>query len=190
MQLCRFEIHNFKGIQNAAFDWENIIILIGENNAGKSTVLQALQCFLGGSIVKDEQLFSNKLTDLDHAIELVGHFCELSEPEKQAPAVRGRMLGDRWILKKKFWFETDELGESSWKELYYSRSRPEVLAGWPESEGAWSNFPGEYQALIAQIVPCKLDNTQAHLRKGSSRCKRGIDIQGSYCLRENRQPHS
>jgi len=151
MQLCRFEIHNFKGIQNAAFDWENIIILIGENNAGKSTVLQALQCFLGGSIVKDEQLFSNKLTDLDHAIELVGHFCELSEPEKQAPAVRGRMLGDRWILKKKFWFETDELGESSWKELYYSRSRPEVLAGWPESEGAWSNFPGEYQAHIAQI---------------------------------------
>ena len=43
MRLCRFEIRNFKGIQEASFEWDDIVVLIGENNAGKSTVLQALR---------------------------------------------------------------------------------------------------------------------------------------------------
>lgn len=151
MRLCRFEIYNFKGIQNGSFNWENIIVLIGENNAGKSTVLQALQCFLGGIQVKDDHLFCNKLTDVDNAIELIGHFCDLSESEQLAPAVRGRMLGNKWTLKKKFWCETGGDGESSWKEQYFSLSTRETFSGWPESEVAWSNFSAEYQTLISQI---------------------------------------
>ena len=57
MRLRKFDIRNFKGIQSASFQWEDIIILIGENNVGKSSVLEALQCFLGGAIVKDDDLF-------------------------------------------------------------------------------------------------------------------------------------
>lgn len=151
MRLCRFEIHNFKGIQEAAFDWDNIIALIGENNAGKSTVLQALQCFLSGSQVKDVELFCNKLSDLDHAMELTGYFCELAPAELSSPAVRGRMLDDKWILKKKFWCEPEEGGAASWKEQYYSRSKRELFANWPESDAAWSSFPAEYQTLISQM---------------------------------------
>jgi energy-coupling factor transporter ATP-binding protein EcfA2 len=151
MRLCQFEIHNFKGIQHASFEWENIIVLIGENNAGKSTVLQALECFLSGTQVKDDQLFCDNLNDSDHAIELTGHFCELSAPEQTSPAVRGRMLDDRWVLKKKFWCETEEGSAASWKEQYYSLSRREVLIGWPESDSAWPNFPPEYQTLISEM---------------------------------------
>src|ERR1700692_1866959 len=105
MRLCKFEIHNFKGIQSTSFDWEDIIILIGENNAGKSSVLQALQCFLNGSQVKDLALFNQNVSSEENALELIGHFCNLSDLDQQASAVRGRMLGDKWILKKKFWSE-------------------------------------------------------------------------------------
>ena len=152
MRICKFEIQNFKSIQNASFEWEDIVVLIGENNAGKSTVLQALQCFLGGSQLKDPEFFCDKLTDLDHAVELTAHFCELSEIEQQAGAVRGRMSGDTWVLKKKFWCEKENGEEATWKELYYSYSAEETFVNWPENEGAWANFPEEYQALISQLT--------------------------------------
>jgi putative ATP-dependent endonuclease of OLD family len=135
MRLCKFEVCNFKGIQRASFEWESIVVLIGENNAGKSSVLQALQCFLGGSQIKDENFFCNKLIDPNHAIELVGHFSELSETEQNSP----------------FWCETDGTGASSWKEQYFSLSRREVITGWPENDSTWANFPGEYHGLINQI---------------------------------------
>jgi energy-coupling factor transporter ATP-binding protein EcfA2 len=153
MRLCKFEIANFKGIQNASFEWDDVIVLIGENNAGKSTILQALQWFLGGSQVKDANLFFNHLADAEHAIELVGHFDQLSDPERQAQAARGRLHGDKWIIKKRFWLEGQENGnnEGSWKEQYYSYSSEEGLSGWPENDNSWKNFPPDYQALIEKL---------------------------------------
>jgi putative ATP-dependent endonuclease of the OLD family len=144
MRLSRFEIRNFKGLQNAGFDWNDIVVLIGENNAGKSTVLQALQWFLSGGQVKDELLFCDKLTTRENAIELIGRFSELTDIERQAVAVRGRMDGDQWVLKKTFWCEVEEAGEVSWKEMYYSYSGTEVIANWPENDAAWGNFPDDY----------------------------------------------
>ena len=42
MKLERIDISNFKGIKNATFEPKNFACLVGENNAGKSTVLQAI----------------------------------------------------------------------------------------------------------------------------------------------------
>jgi len=153
MRLCKFEIRNFKGIQDASFEWDDIVVLIGENNAGKSTVLQALQWFLGGSQIKDEALFFDNVTDPEHSIELIGYFDQLTEEEKQAQAVRGRMNGEKWIIKKRFWSEPGgpEGTEPSWKELYYSFSSEETFVDWPDPDNSWSSFPQQYQDLIAQI---------------------------------------
>lgn len=153
MRLHKFEIRNFKGIQESPFEWDDIVVLIGENNAGKSTVLQALQWFLSGSQVKDEALFFDNLTDADHAIELIGYFDQLTDEEKQAQAVRGRMNGEKWIIKKRFWSELEsaEGTERSWKELYYSFSSEETFVNWPDPDNSWSNFPQEYQDLTRQI---------------------------------------
>ena len=125
MRLCKFEIKNFKGIEYATFDWDDLIVLIGENNVGKSCVLQALEWFLGGSQIRDSALFRNNESDEDHAIELTGHFDGLSDQEQQAHAVRGRMIEDQWIIRKTFWFDKDGAESARggpWKELYYSFS--------------------------------------------------------------------
>ena len=74
MKLRKLEIHRFKGIESGSFEWDDIVVLIGENNVGKSTVLQALEQFLSGTQVRDEALFYDSLTDEEHAIELIGHF--------------------------------------------------------------------------------------------------------------------
>ncbi len=157
MRICRFEIKRFKGIQTAAFDWDDITMLIGENNSGKSTVLQALQCFLGGAQLKDEAFFCENYSDFERAIELVAHFSDLSEVETQAGAVRGRMIGDRWILKKKFWCERQGDEELVWREAYYSYSQEEAFLNWPVNDATWANFPPEYQTLIDQMEGRELD---------------------------------
>jgi hypothetical protein len=152
MKLVRFEIKNYKGIEHANLLWDDILVLIGDNNCGKSSVLQALALFLSGSAVRDELLFRNKCTDEPNAIELVGEFTGLSDKEKENKAVQGRMDGDKWILKKKFWCEAEgEGGDEKWKEMYYSFSPTESLAGWPQSTTSWNAFNDTYGPLLEKI---------------------------------------
>ena len=37
MRLRRFEIHNFKAIKYTSIEWDDLLVLIGENNCGKSS---------------------------------------------------------------------------------------------------------------------------------------------------------
>lgn len=150
MRLVKFEIKNFKGISQGQFAWDDIIALIGENNAGKSSVLQALKCFLGGSQLKDEEVFRDHKTDGDNALELIGHFDELNEAERESPAVRGRMHDTSWIIKKRFWAD-GELGNKEWNEKYYSYSSQEQFRDWPTQDASWNAFPADYRPLIEQI---------------------------------------
>lgn len=152
MRLCRFEIRNFKCIEYVNLNWEDLLVLIGENNAGKSSVLSAIALFLSGAAAKDASLFRKHQVDAQNAIELIGHFDSISAEEAEQVAVRGRMDGDKWVLKKRYWYEPGEDGESGgWKEQLYSFSSTESFAGWPDPDSSWASFPDDYQALIAAL---------------------------------------
>lgn len=152
MKLVRFEVRNYKGIEHAKLIWDDILVLIGDNNCGKSSVLQAMALFLSGSAVKDELLFRNKSIDEPNAIEIIGEFTGLNAKEKENKAVQGRMDGDKWILKKKFWCEGDgDDGGEKWKEMYYSFSPTESFKDWPDSTTSWNKFPAAYAQLIDQL---------------------------------------
>lgn len=47
MQVDRIEIHNFRGIKEATLDLVQHAVLLGDNNTGKTTVLEALDLALG-----------------------------------------------------------------------------------------------------------------------------------------------
>lgn len=149
MRLRRFEICNYKCIEHVTLEWEDLLILIGENNAGKSSVLSAIAVFLSGSSIKDSSFFRRHQTDDAHGIELIGHFDNLTDEEQVQVAVRGRMDGDRWVLKKRYWFEPGENGEAGgWKEQLYSFSGLEQFVGWPDQDTTWAAFPADYQPII------------------------------------------
>lgn len=156
MRLHRFEIRNFKSIAQACLEWDDLLVLIGENNCGKSTVLAALSCFLSGSSIRDSSLFRRHLTDAQNAIELVGHFDELTQEEQEQVAVRGRMANGQWVLKKKYWFEAggdgDDAERGGWKEQLFSFSSQQAFTGWPDPDTTWAAFPADYQPLIQQLA--------------------------------------
>lgn len=152
MQLCRFEIRNYKCIEYISLEWDDLLVFIGENNSGKSSVLSAIAAFLSGSSIRDFSLFHRHRTDVENAVELIGHFSNLTDEEKNQVAVRGRMDGDSWILKKRYWFEPGEDGESGgWKEQLYSFSGVEQFTGWPDPDTTWAAFPADYQPIIDSL---------------------------------------
>ena len=147
MRLRRFEIHNFKCIEYVSLEWEDLLVLIGENNAGKSSLLSAIAIFLSGGSIRDSTLFRRHQTDEGNAIELIGHFDSLTDEEKVQVAVRGRMDGDQWVLKKRYWFEPSEDGETGgWKEQLFSFSGLEQFAGWPDSDTTCEVAPEKWSS--------------------------------------------
>ena len=150
MKLARFEIQNFKNLESVGFNWDDMAVLIGANNTGKSSVLQSLAVFLSGKQIKDKSLFRNEICNQANAINLTAHFADLNQHETEAIAVRGRMYQGQWILRKMFWLEADEDGDK-WRECYYSYHEQEDFEEWPDNQRSWGNWPETYTPLIDEV---------------------------------------
>jgi putative ATP-dependent endonuclease of OLD family len=107
MRLRRMTISNFRSIKKI----ENLRIeamqgFVGENNAGKSNILRALNCFLSsGSGGMDASEFN----DPKCPVILEAEFDHLSDGERRR--LRSYLLGDRIIVQKHLTLETDEKSE-------------------------------------------------------------------------------
>ncbi len=90
MFLERIDISRFRGIQQLSIRLDQTTVLIGENNTGKSTILDAVQLGLGSAATNERVRF----TEYDHylptsdshasdsdPIEIVLHFSEQSNEE-------------------------------------------------------------------------------------------------------------
>ena len=45
MKISQVQIHNFRGILDESFELQDYTLLVGPNNAGKSTVMDAIRAF-------------------------------------------------------------------------------------------------------------------------------------------------
>lgn len=59
MHLKQIQIKNFRGIKELTLPLDSLCILIGENNSGKSSILDALQICLSKSLSNKRQLFDD-----------------------------------------------------------------------------------------------------------------------------------
>lgn len=83
MRLTHLNIKNFRACKDIELDLGNMHALVGANNAGKSTILQALEFLFNPSTkTLSQESFWNKETTLEIRVE--GVFSELSEKEKEA----------------------------------------------------------------------------------------------------------
>lgn len=90
MFLEKINITNFRGIRNLSVKLDETTVLIGENNTGKSTILDALQFCLSRSLTRKDSIFSeydyhllnkdSQPTESD-AIEITLYFAEQTENE-------------------------------------------------------------------------------------------------------------
>lgn len=71
--LRKIRIHGFRGLDNLEIDFEPTTVLVGTNNAGKTTLLKALQLALSNSlsISDDDFFFSDEITREKIVIDLL-----------------------------------------------------------------------------------------------------------------------
>ena len=90
MFLQQVEIANFRGIKNLRIVFDDVTVLIGENNTGKTTILDALQLCLSRSLTRKGGIFTEydyHLPDKDsqpsdaEPIEISFRFAETKEGE-------------------------------------------------------------------------------------------------------------
>ena len=61
--LKQIRVHGFRGLDNIEIDFEPTTVLVGTNNAGKTTLLKALQLAVSNSfqITDDDFFFSEAI---------------------------------------------------------------------------------------------------------------------------------
>jgi hypothetical protein len=57
MKLSHLQVSNYRGLREVSIPLSNFVCITGENNSGKSSVLQSLSLFLSGSALKPSDYF-------------------------------------------------------------------------------------------------------------------------------------
>jgi len=118
MHISRVKIKNYRGVKSDGFDASPFTCIIGENNAGKSTILLATSLFFSGTSLGKFDFFNE-----DEPIEIELTFNGINEKDinRLSPDHRDRIKeileGDSLVLTR--YYETD--GRS---ELLCSRPTP------------------------------------------------------------------
>ncbi|RPF49391.1 putative ATP-dependent endonuclease of OLD family [Thermodesulfitimonas autotrophica] len=104
MRLCNLRIKNYRSIVDSGdIRIEPFQIFVGENNAGKSNILKAIDVFLapGAGGVQESNFF-----DKSQPIVITCMFTGLTPEERRA--LRPYLLGDKLILEKHLVAQTEE----------------------------------------------------------------------------------
>lgn len=145
MKLIELHIKNFGCIdsEGVKIKIDDIVVLIGPNNVGKTTVLKAYELFR--SLGKPQSIDNFYQNNENNPIEIAGIFNEISEEDKT-------QIGEKWIylnedndevIKYKYvWSKSDEKGQK------YS---------WNNSEEKWmAGGMGGWDSKIASCIPLPL----------------------------------
>lgn len=97
MKLERLIIRNFRGIGFAEIDFEDFTTLVGPNNIGKSTILNAIHLVLDNKKPKLEDWPGQKPSDQLMEIQCI--FGNLEEWEKRKPAISQLLDGDKLKIR-------------------------------------------------------------------------------------------
>lgn len=104
MRLIRLSISNYRSIKKIEnLRLEPLQAFVGENNAGKSNILRALECFLSSGAGGTEP---SEFNDPEQPVIIEAEFVGLSDRERRR--LRPYLIGDRIILQKRLTREKDE----------------------------------------------------------------------------------
>ena len=99
MKLKRIEINKFRSIEQVNVDIDNLTMFIGENNAGKSNILRAVELFYQDSVKDiDEESFYFK--NRNEPISIILTFDRLTEHDRKQKYLKHWIYRDSIKVKK------------------------------------------------------------------------------------------
>ncbi len=101
-RLSHVQISNFKCIKTLSLELDHVTPLVGQNNAGKSTILSAIQWLVKPSAL-DENTFRNKGVAIEVQATVEGLNNDLIDNQldpKHAPRIKKFLDGEKIIIKR------------------------------------------------------------------------------------------
>lgn len=143
MKISRLKIRNFRGIKSADLLFPDHVVLIGDNNTGKSTILEAIDLVLGPDRL-------SRRPPIDEHDFYVGRYFSVSEPEEQAEE------------------QAEPAGEGDVAAVAVEEAVPAVEAAEPEGEPVPEVQEGAetetVQITIEATITDLSDEQKAHFR--------------------------
>lgn len=121
MKLEKLIIRNFRGIGFAEIDINDFTTLVGPNNIGKSTILNAIHLVLDNKKPKLEDWPGQKPSD--KRMEIVCDFGSLEEWEKKKPAISTLLYGDRLKIRVTAEWNAEQTDYSYEYSVYNTESK-------------------------------------------------------------------
>ena len=99
MKLLSFKAQNYRSLKNFELDLGQFLVIIGENNSGKSTIFRALDLFLSSTVkgVNDDSFYNH---DITLPINLTACFDSLSKQEEEK--LEPWMVDGKLTVKKEY----------------------------------------------------------------------------------------
>lgn len=118
MKIKKITIKNFRSIVECDFEFKDLLALVGENNSGKSNIIDAIEMVLSKNKVNNEFDFYDKSKPIE--IEIIFH--KLTNFEKNK--ISSFLNNNLFVLKKEFFYKEKENGDpDSESKMYYIKDK-------------------------------------------------------------------
>ena len=145
MKLIELQIKNFGCIDEngITIKIDDIVVLIGPNNVGKTTSIRAYEMFANsGTILKIDDFYQN---NENNPVEIAGVFGEITNEDKQ-------QIGEKWIYKN-----SDKQDVIKYKWRWEKSGVKGEKYSWCDKEGKWEKGGmGGWDFKIASCIPVPL----------------------------------
>lgn len=144
MKLSELQIQHFGCIGDNAIKVkiDNIVVLIGPNNVGKTTIVRAYEAFAssGAALGIDKFYQGNS----DKPVEIVGIFNDISEDDK-------KQIGKKWLYED----DGEELTKYKW--VWSTPNQAGEKFSWNNEDKEWvSGGMGGWDSKIKSCIPTPL----------------------------------
>ncbi len=144
MKLSELQIQHFGCIGDNAIKVkiDNIVVLIGPNNVGKTTIVRAYEAFAssGAALGIDKFYQGNN----DKPVEIVGIFNDISEDDK-------KQIGEKWLYED----DGEELTKYKW--VWSTPNQAGEKFSWNNEDKEWvSGGMGGWDSKIKSCIPTPL----------------------------------
>lgn len=144
MKLSELQIKHFGciGDDGITVRIDDIIVLIGKNNVGKTTILRAYEAFSGtGAALSLDSFYRN---DTSVPVEIVGVFTDISDEDKAS-------IGEKWIYTS----DGKDVVKCRW--IWKDANVKGEKSSWDNESGEWKpKGVGGWDGIITSCIPMPL----------------------------------
>lgn len=144
MKLTYVKITNFRCIDQMEIRPQAYTTLIGPNNAGKSTVLRAIDLFLNQAKPDADEWRKGHEGD---PITFECHFSDIKEWERAKPGVSALVQADMIKLRVTYTLLNDG-GKQKVDDSWSAFKQTEEIEGWSDK---WADLPDEFKTLGGNV---------------------------------------